>query len=516
MLAMRQYSTASLLLLLSLPACDDRQPLEPAVEAASSGGGPPVNAPSNTSASAVSESRIDVSWQDNSDNETGFEVHRSTTGASGPFALLTSTAANVTSYGNVGLTPSTEYCYQVRAFRTTGRRTSYSAFSATACATTTVPAAPSSADAKPIGSTAVMVTWVDNSTTEEGFRVERSLDGGACLDLGATWTSAGTTGPNVTSLSDYGRASEQQVRYRIIARHSRGDSPPSNTDCATPPAAPSDLAATGTPQPAIDLTWMDNSAVENGYAVWRAELGTGFIALAGLPANSQSYHDAAAMANTRYWYMVRATQSDGGVSDFSSSASAIAVTAPPAAPSGMNATPQGSTAIMISWTDQSANEAGFRVERSLDGGASWTVAGTTEESAVWFTDEGRTSEQQVCYRVFAFNTIGDSPASNSDCTTPPAAPSGLVAIAVAGSAIDLTWTDNSGLEDAYRVHELFQQCGYYYCYDWVVVIATVGPNVTRYRHAGLNPSEFHRYQVVALKDGGASDPSNEAGATTLP
>src|SRR6266581_2516737 len=78
MLALRQYSLAGSLVLLFLVACDRNQPVEPSVEAASTGtAGPAVKPPSNTSAVAVSENRIDVTWQDNSTNETGFEVHRS-------------------------------------------------------------------------------------------------------------------------------------------------------------------------------------------------------------------------------------------------------------------------------------------------------------------------------------------------------------------------------------------------------------------------------------------------------
>ena len=50
-------------------------------------------APSNSSASAISENRIDLSWQDQSANETGFEVRRSTTGPNGTFVLLTQTGA---------------------------------------------------------------------------------------------------------------------------------------------------------------------------------------------------------------------------------------------------------------------------------------------------------------------------------------------------------------------------------------------------------------------------------------
>jgi hypothetical protein len=98
-----------------------------------------VNAPSNTNAVAVSESQTDVNWQDNSRNETGFEVHRSTTGQDGAFSLRAATGANATHYTDEGLAPSTQYCYKVRAVKTSGGRTSYSEFSITACATTSAP-----------------------------------------------------------------------------------------------------------------------------------------------------------------------------------------------------------------------------------------------------------------------------------------------------------------------------------------------------------------------------------------
>src|SRR6266481_4073729 len=98
-----------------------------------------LNAPSNTNTVAVSNSRIDVSWHDNSANESGFEVHRSTNGPSGAFSLIGTTAAGVTSRADAGLNPSTQYCYEVRAFITVNSVTSYSGFANTACATTLPP-----------------------------------------------------------------------------------------------------------------------------------------------------------------------------------------------------------------------------------------------------------------------------------------------------------------------------------------------------------------------------------------
>jgi len=92
----------------------------------------PPAAPSDLSASVTSHSQIDLTWTDNSDNETGFEIERSTTGAGGPFSPLTTLAANVTTYSNTELDPSTEYCYRVRATNGGGE----SNYSNVDCATT--------------------------------------------------------------------------------------------------------------------------------------------------------------------------------------------------------------------------------------------------------------------------------------------------------------------------------------------------------------------------------------------
>jgi len=509
MLAARQYSLAGSVVLLSLLACDRRQPLEPSLAAG-------LAASSNLSASAVSPSQVDLAWQDNSPNETGFEVHRSTTGSGGTFTSLAKTGANVTSYSDLGLTANTNYCYKVRAFKTHGRTTSYSAFSNTACATTLgPPAAPSNVNATPPSSIRVDVTWTDNSLTETGFQLDSSANSAG------PWVSVKRLGANVTSYSE-SRATEVQVCYRVIAFNAHGESAPSNVDCTAPPARPTNLAAAAAVDAqSIDLTWVDNSQVEDGYEVQRAGADFLFSVIAHVPVNASGYRDASVNPDTRYWYQVRALK-DGGGSHFSDPVDALIVGSPPSAPSDTRGVPNTSTSVVVSWTDQSANDDGFRVEHSTDGGASWATIGTTPWNQPSFVDgappsEPLASDQRVCYRVFAFNSKGDSGPSNMACTAPPAAPTGLVATPADAFTIDLTWSDNSSVEDAYEVWRLFTDCGYYYgCYDYYAPIATLGRDATSYRDTGLNPSESHWYYVVALKDGGYSDASNVATATTNP
>lgn len=102
-------------------------------------GSPPADdppaAPTALSSTAVNEQRIDLSWSDNADNESGFEVERAL-GAAGMFEQIDVIGINAESYQDAALSAETEYCYRVRAFNDAGN----SDYTATSCATT--PAAP--------------------------------------------------------------------------------------------------------------------------------------------------------------------------------------------------------------------------------------------------------------------------------------------------------------------------------------------------------------------------------------
>jgi hypothetical protein len=469
--------------------------------------------PTSLAAWPASTVQISLSWSDNSPNETGFEVHRSTSGSTGTFTLLATVGANVTGFGDPGRTPLTEYCYKVRVVRAlgNGKKLTYSDFSNVACATTYgPPVAPSNISAVPIWWGTITVTW-SPSPTATGYRVQRSLTGADPWDLDAL--------TSVTAFSDGGRAAETLNCYRVIAYNNWGESPPSSTDCTAVPAAPSDLVATGIKAGGIDLAWSDNSQFEDGYEVERSGPDYVFTAIGSVPASITNYHDPLS-TDGRYWYRVRAKK-DGGYSYFSNYAGAVVASAPPNAAANVRALPASSSGVSIYWVDMSANEQGFRIERSTDGRVTWLAAGTVPWDYQAFGDGDRVAEQEVCYHVIAYNSAGDSPASNEDCTVPPAAPSGLVATAAGSDAIDLSWSRNSGYEDGYEIRRW--SCyedwysGEWYC-DYYA-IATVGLDVS-YSDTGLNPSESYSYLVVAFKDKGDrrgySDLSNEASATTNP
>jgi hypothetical protein len=75
-------------------------------------------APSHLVVATASPTQLNLTWADNSNNETGFAVFRK--GATGDLVRVATVAANTTSYADQGLSASTTYSYRVRAFNGIG------------------------------------------------------------------------------------------------------------------------------------------------------------------------------------------------------------------------------------------------------------------------------------------------------------------------------------------------------------------------------------------------------------
>ncbi|TMB99975.1 MAG: fibronectin type III domain-containing protein, partial [Chloroflexi bacterium] len=159
---------------------------------------------------------------DNSTNEAGFTVERSTNGGVS-FLQIGSLAANVTRYSNTNLTAGAGYSYRVRAYE----GSNYSAYSNTAAATTLPPpAAPGNLTASAQGARSIRLTWTDNSSIESGFRIDRSTDG-------VNFTQLGLLTANTTSYTNGGLTSGVTYFYRVRAYDGANFSAYSNVASAT-------------------------------------------------------------------------------------------------------------------------------------------------------------------------------------------------------------------------------------------------------------------------------------------
>jgi hypothetical protein len=69
-------------------------------------------------------------------------------------------------------------------------------------------------------------TWMDNSSNEDGFKIERRTG------TTQTYTQIAIVGANVTSYNDSGLVDGDTYCYRVLAFNAAGSSPYSNEACA--------------------------------------------------------------------------------------------------------------------------------------------------------------------------------------------------------------------------------------------------------------------------------------------
>jgi len=93
------------------------------------------------------------------------------------------------------------------------------------------PVAPSDLTATAVSPTQIDLAWGDNSGDEQGFRIERSLDGFAFSEIAAV-------GSNVTAFSDTTVSPDTLYFYRVLAFNNFGNSDPSNIAFAQTPPSP--------------------------------------------------------------------------------------------------------------------------------------------------------------------------------------------------------------------------------------------------------------------------------------
>jgi hypothetical protein len=362
-------------------------------------------APRDLNAIPLSTTQTHLTWQDRSDNETGFEIQRKTVG----FATIGAASRNATSFIDDSPPPEPA-TYRVRAVN----RESESPFTNEAVAAPGPPTPPGNLQAFALTSGIVGVTWTD-SQGEAGYRVHRRIGNSATSVLLATLPT------NTTSFADGAAVPNNPHTYSVTAFNNLGETAAEATVVVLAAPANLDARAVSASATRIDVSWEDRSGPrETGFQLQRRQQGTSsFTTIAVLDANVTSFLDSGLARGTTYSYRVRAL-AENSVSSFSNTGSATTGIIP-VAPSNVRAAALGPDRVEVAWQDNSRFEAGFRVERQ-DPDQDFRPVGTVATDATSFTDEGLAPLTRYEYRVFAFNDGGDSPASEvAEVTTGRAA-----------------------------------------------------------------------------------------------
>ncbi|MEN6349580.1 MAG: stalk domain-containing protein [Syntrophomonas sp.] len=170
-------------------------------------------APTNLTATVISSTQVNLSWKDNSTNETKFTIIRKSIGAN---EVIASLAANVTSYQDKNLSPNTSYIYRVIAMNDAGDSLSGEATAKTKSDSYTddsPPAAPSNLSATAISSSQINLSWQAN-TGAMGFVIKRKSAG--------DYEDIADLLPNVTSYQNKNLSPDTSYTYIVMAWNNCG------------------------------------------------------------------------------------------------------------------------------------------------------------------------------------------------------------------------------------------------------------------------------------------------------
>jgi uncharacterized protein len=365
----------------------------------------------------------------------------------------------------------------------------------------------------------VRLSWADSADNEDGFIIERSMDGKTFVDIGSDesagftitqsrgesqFTQIGTADENATSYVDVSTDIDTIYTYRIKAYNRVGNSKYSESVTikaqAAIPNPPSNLVALSESASTVVLNWSDNANSETGFKIERAISTESFALIATVGKNATNFIDDTAATNTPYSYRVRAFNTTGE-SPFSNVVAVKTLEAAPTPPIEFTAVATSPTRITLTWEDASDNEWGFKIEREDSSLGEFVEVGYVPVNNTTYNDTGLDPEKFYSYRLRAYNDRGDSEYTEVIAVrTPkhlPDAPAHIEAVNVSHESITLKWEDNSINELGFEIEKSNDGIKFTH-------IATVERNGTQFVDNEIEPSNAYHYRIRAYNEAGHS------------
>ena len=331
--------------------------------------------PTQVKVTATAYNKINITWTDNSNNETGFEVYRASS-STGTYSIVTTTGANVVSFTDSTVQAATTYFYKVQAINLYGGSgfdpasiggitySYYNNFTANNLASLPT-LTPTSTGSLPNISLSPATQTTDfafkfqgtiNIPTTGSYTFYTSSDDGSDMYLG------GFDSAHLIVKNDFLQGQTQRA------------------------SAPINLTAGSYP---LYVTYFQQGG---GYVVTASYQGPG-ISMQAIPN--------AAFVNTN------------------SFATTFALPAAPSAPYSVAATALSPSKVKITWQDSSATVTGYQVYRSISDTVHYISFATVAAGTLTFTDSALFSNEAYYYKVVAVGVSGNSAYSPTVTATTP-------------------------------------------------------------------------------------------------
>jgi fibronectin type 3 domain-containing protein len=439
---------------------------------------------------------VNLTWQNNADNVSGFYVQESTDNKT--FNTVETATANATSATVNALTPGATYYFQIVAFNSVG---SAAPSNVVTVNMPPLPATPTNLVLNPVLTTEIDLAWTDTTGDETGFKVYRALGQGGTPNLIATVPAVnGTTAytyqdKNLTPGTDY--------YYTVYAYSFGGLSGPLQQHATTLTLAPSGVTAVGSIGQ-IMVSW----SAPGGAATYNLYRSTTSGGEGTTPYQSglttTSFTDSIATPNTTYYYQVTAVNDAGAESAKSLE---VTSTTAPAAPTAVQAT-GGNGKVTVTWTGPAGGQT-FDVYRGNTSGGEGLVPYATGVTGSSFIDSSVAAATTYYYEVSAVNVNGaQGPlSSETSALTLAAAPANLTAQGGSGF-VSLSWSASKGAT-SYSVFRSLTSGG-----EGNTPVAS-GLTATSYTDLNVNAGITYFYTVAAVDATGTGPQSAETSTITV-
>ena len=433
--------------------------------------------------------KVRLSWEDNSNVESGFVVERKIN--SGAWEVIGTIFQNTCEFvddnSSSGFYEGPELSYRVKAYAG-GWSSGYSNVE------TVTPLNPPSILNVTYSGGLAQIDFTDSSSFEEGYLIYRSVDNSSrvlvktllknvdYIDGGAISWSEGVSlyeGANLTYFVTPFISGEEHEEF-------------ASSSVVIPLSPVSSLTLSQYSYDVVKISWVYHSAGADGFIIERKVGASSYVQIASVPYDNSTthyfYEDEDTFTNgMTYYYRVRAYRSSSGaVSEWVEANITISTLL---APSNLTVVSVGEVEVTLSWTDNSAGEDGFSIEISRDGSTWNNIMNVTSTIAVVSSLEPLTS---YVFRVRAFsNSTFSSPSEPVYVTTLFNSPDSLRASPSGENVVELTWNDNSVAEDGYVVER--RSSGV----SWKVV-AVLPENTDYFRDVVPQPGKTYFYRVRAF------------------
>lgn len=403
---------------------------------------------------SVKSSQITIAWNDNSDNESGFNIYRSeSSNLSKNSKLVGSVSANETRFIDKTVQPQSTYYYSVTAFNDQNESNLLEpSLMATTLAgkkidNSLIP--PSEIYVTNVKATQATLQWQSNANNIDGYRVYKATEPLLLFSKKSLVSEV----LNKTSFIDTALQKGTKYYYSVSSFNKTGESSISNNIVVAQtlsnkkqvPNKPTNLILSNIKTDQITINWTDKSDNEDGFYIYRSEsnFAKDSILVGFTSPNNTAFVDRGLSAEKYYYYTVIAYNSGG----FANSDIQVGKTVKynskeiatiPVAPKDLYFSSLETNQVTLNWADISFNEEGFYIFRSStpqfsDAKLIANLVANTQS----FTDASLNDNTTYYYVIASYNIAGNSFLNNGN----------LMAITTSSSVVPITPPPPTTCED---------------------------------------------------------------------